>query len=55
MLIKKKGANIIGAIFLYGIFDEISDFESHVPQTMKQPLQRELKEMKELNKPLLDN
>lgn len=32
MIMKKKGVKIVGAIFLYQIFDELTDLEENAPQ-----------------------
>lgn len=38
MIMKKKGVTIIGAIFLYHIFDEITDLEENPPQQQSSDL-----------------
>lgn len=55
---KNKGANIVGAIFLYQIFDQITQIEEKsVPKQLRgsegQEM-REMKEMKELKEPLIN-
>lgn len=47
MIVNKKGAKIIGVIFLYQIFDEITDIEENVPQKSAQNIDGvEMREMK---------
>lgn len=54
MIMKKKGVKIIGAVFLYQIFDELTNYEEKVPKNSSAFNSGELMEMKELKQPLID-
>jgi hypothetical protein len=53
MIMKKKGVKIIGAVFLYQIFDELTNYEEQVPKGSAYN-SGELMEMKELKQPLIE-
>jgi hypothetical protein len=53
MIMKKKGVKIIGAVFLYQIFDELTHYEEQVPKGSAYN-SGELMEMKELKQPLIE-
>jgi hypothetical protein len=54
MIMKKKGVKVIGAVFLYQIFDELTNYEEKVPKNSAVFNSGELMEMKELKQPLIE-